>query len=107
MVEWDSKTTMLKATYKKDNKTLVLRADEGFEFIDMWNMKDIHYGNTDTDINLCMPATNYYKYNGDDYNLFTNSIEIPLYNMQNDWDKNLTLTISILADGTLNLFYTF
>lgn len=106
MVDWNHKKTALATSYDDKKKTLTIKGQQGF--IDLWQMRDVHFGSSHKDdLNLCDLSTNFYRYNGEDWDLNYNNVSVPLHNMRNDSEKDMTLKLSILDTGVINIYWNF
>jgi hypothetical protein len=77
----DYSKTDLKFSYSEEDLTLTLQIENGM--IDPFTMRDIYFGRTDKDINLCAPVSDKSYYHTKDFqqiDLTKNSVEIELVN---------------------------
>lgn len=73
-------------------------------------MRDIHFGNSKKDLNLCNPSSNFYRV--DDIakikaNLNSNTTSFDLSSKTPDAVKDITMQITLLANETINIYWTF
>jgi hypothetical protein len=104
--------------YAKTDLKATASGDEGAEIvtitstdgspIDLGAIKDIHWGSSATDLNLCDIASQYYKVSGDPIDL-TGTVATTTLTSQTPKDSlpDLTLTLTLLKTGVVNVHYTF
>ena len=80
--------------YDEKEKTFTLSADDGKTDFDLDAMRDIHFGNSKKDLNLCNPSSNFYRV--DDIakikaNLNSNTTSFDLSSKTPDAVKDITM----------------
>ena len=97
----------LTPTYDKDMHTLTLTNPSGQ--IDVKAMRDIHFGTTAQDLNLCAPESHFYRFNDTiPYSsLDTNKFSVLMTSQTPNVMRDLNVTLSILESGVINVHYTY
>lgn len=102
-------TPELAATYNDTAgaETLTIKSKDGSP-IDLGAIKDIHWGVSATDLNLCDIASQYYKVSGDALDLTGPTATTTLTSQTTkDVLPDLTLTLTLLKTGVVNVHWTF
>lgn len=105
----DHSVTKLTTTYSDTEKaeTLTIATTDGSP-IDLGVMKDIHYGTSATDLNLCDISSQYYKVSGDALDLTGVSTKTTLTSLTTkDLLPDLELTLTLLETGVVNVHWTY
>jgi len=99
--------TTLTPTYDPATMTLTIKNPSGS--IDLKDMRDIHFGFTGEDLNLCNPETHFYRWNETlPYStLDTNKAEILMTSQTPGVMRDLKVTLSVLESGVINIHYTY
>jgi hypothetical protein len=109
---WTDKSTLAKTdltiTPDTENKWVILSAQDS-KPIDMTAFRDIIFGNTARDINLCNPSSQYYKIkDGESLDLTGATASVGLTSLSGSAAlPDLTLTLTYLKTGVVNVHYTF
>ena len=103
--------TMIALTATADTtegaETLTIKTTDGSP-VDMTIIKDIHWGTAATDLNLCDIASQYYQVTGDALDLTGPTATATLTSLASkDVLPDLTLTLTLLKTGVVNVHYTF
>lgn len=102
----DKQINDVDATYDEETKTLSFVGTHGP--IKLFDMRDIHFGTTTTDLNLCNPETHYYHFNSPDPKTFdSNKTSLILTSNTPNVIRDLNLTLSLLASGVINIHWTY
>lgn len=73
-----------------------------------FDIRDIHFGVSGKDINICNPVSQYYRTKEDKLpDLTGNTVSVELKSLQPHALRDLTLTMSVLASGALNIHWTY
>jgi len=76
--------------------------------IPFFDLKDIHYGNSAIDINICASSTQYYRSKDPLPDITAiNTVTFELESATPIALRNLNLTFSILESGNLNIKWTY
>ena len=103
----DYAVTMLAVTPDAGAETLTIKSTDGSP-IDLGLMKDIHFGTSATDLNLCDISSQFYKISGDPLDLATASTKATLKSQTTkDNLPDLELTLTLLETGVVNVHWTF
>jgi hypothetical protein len=103
----DGQIVTLKHAYDAANNTLNITSTDGSS-INFFNLNSIQYGNSALDVNLCDPSTQYYRTSdGKLPDLTGNSATFNLTSGTPDALRDLTMTMSLLAGGSVNIKYTY
>lgn len=99
--------TTLTATYDEKKLTLTIKNPSGS--IDLKDMRDIHFGYTAEDLNLCSPESHFYRFNDTiPYStLDTNKATILMTSQTPNVMRDLKVTLSVLESGVINVHYTY
>ena len=90
------------AVYNANDKTLTISAKTGN--IPTFNFRDIYFGDSSKDINMCHPETNSYKFKGAAPDLTKSHATAILTNLgQSPSIPDLTLDLSILNTGAVTV----
>ena len=99
--ETDAKPTLLKQTYENDTQTLTIETFDGTP-LDLTQMRDIHYGRHQYELNICEGATAHYYHPVNDTapDLSTNNVTVWLKPHEGpdsgNFFNDLDFTMSIL-----------
>ena len=106
---FDNSATAITPQYDPKLKTLNLTLPkDGDNYFNFFNMRDIHFGQTGKDINVCEPSTNYYRTkDGQLPDLSKNTVSVDIESLTPDAARDLTLTLSVLKTGSINVHWTF
>jgi len=99
----------LTAIYDDYSKTMnITMRDVLNNEVNFFDLNNIYFGNSETDINLCKPANNFYKIKrGVVPFLGTPNVTLELESMTPNALRDLELKLSVLQNGMLNIHYTF
>jgi hypothetical protein len=101
--------TPIQLTHTYDNETMTLNLTNANGSINLNDMRDIHFGNTEEDLNLCDPESHFYRF--DDKlpfsTLDTNKATIVMTSLTPNVMRDLKLTLSVLESGVINVHYTY
>lgn len=87
------------------NLTLPMIGDNFYNFFDM---RDIHFGQTGKDINICSPSANFYRTkDGQLPDLSRNTVSVVIESLTPHAARDLNLTMSVLKSGSVNVHWTF
>jgi hypothetical protein len=98
----------LKADFDSSSQTLTFSQTDGSP-IDPFTMKDIFYGNSKKDVNLCDFAGSLNYYHTADFaqvDLSANQTEVILVN-SNPVYANLSLQLKVFENGAVNVFWNY
>jgi len=72
-------------------------------------MRDIHFGYTEEDLNLCNPETHFYRFNDTlpFSTLDTNKVSVVMTSQTPKVMRDLKVTLSVLESGVINVHYTY
>jgi hypothetical protein len=98
--ENDHTVTSLKVSYDQMIYALVIEGDGAA--IDLYNMKDIHFGKASEDVNLCNIQSHYYIVTGDIMKT-TNEWTINMVSKTATIAKNAQLKLRMFKESTINL----
>jgi hypothetical protein len=105
----DLAVIMLTATVDSTQgaETLTIKTTDGSP-IDLGLMKDIHFGTSATDLNLCDISSQYYKVSGDALDLTKATATTTLTSLITKAVlPDLQLTLSVLETGVVNVHWTY
>lgn len=109
---WTNKDTLVATDLKftpGDDSTLTLESTDG-SAIDMTVFRDIHFGDSSKDINLCAPSSQFYKIkDGDTIDLTKSTATTTLTSLSGNPNlPDLTLTLTLLNNTDIvNVHWTF
>ena len=99
--------TQLTHTFDSGNNTLNVTSTNGTP-IPFFDLKDIHFGNSALDINICATSSQYYRTkSGDLPDLTSNTVTVELVSATPQALRDLNLTFSILESGNLNIKWSY
>lgn len=103
----DRKVTDLTSTYDSHAKTLTIKSQDGSP-IDLFKMRDIHFGAKAKDINLCDPSSQYYSIkDGKLPSLDGPQAEVFLTSATPGVLRELKMDLKLLKTGVISLYWTF
>lgn len=105
----DHSVTMLAATADTTAgaETLTIKTTDGSP-IDLGVMKDIHFGTSATDLNLCDISSQFYKVSGDALDLTAATATTTLTSLTTkDVLPDLAITLTLLETGVVNVHWTY
>lgn len=108
MMPMDSRTpTTLTPTYDNTTMTLTLKDPKGS--INLKTMRDIHFGYTGEDLNLCNPESHFYRFESSlpSSVLNANNVSVTLTSQTPHVMRDLNLTLSLLETGVINIHWTY
>jgi len=89
-----------------DGNTMTL--EKSSSSMELFELRDIHFGDRTKDLNLCDPATQYYKFkDGKIPDLNVATVTKTLESLTPSAIRDLKLTLTILDSGILNIYWTF
>lgn len=101
----DRAVTVLTPTYDADRKSLNISMGNGG--VDFFNLKDVHFGTTGMDLNLCDGSQYYRTKDGLLPDLTANNVSVVLESMTPHASRDLTLNLTMLSNGAINLHWTY
>lgn len=106
---FDNSATAITPQYDPQLKTLNLTLPkDGDNYFNFFNMRDIHFGQTGKDINICSPSANFYRTkDGQLPDLSKNTVSVDIESLTPHAARDLTLTMSVLKTGSLNIHWTY
>jgi alpha-glucosidase (family GH31 glycosyl hydrolase) len=105
----DHSVTMLTATADSTEgaETLTIKTTDGSP-IDLGTLKDIHFGTSALDLNLCDISSQYYKVSGDPLDLTGVTTKATLTSLTTKaLLPDLELTLTLLETGVVNVHWTY
>ena len=99
--------TVMQAQYDNSSQTLNISASDG-KPVNMFSLRDIHFGQSSKDINLCNPEINFYRtVDGKLPDLSKAQSVFQLKSAIAGMLPNLNMTLSILKNGQLNIHWNY
>lgn len=91
--------------YDGTKKTQTIKAKTGT--IPTFALRDIYFGDSNKDINMCHPEDNYYKYKAGDIDLSSNHATTVLTNNKPGALQDLTLELALLSKGAVKVTWKY
>lgn len=91
--------------YDATKKTQTISAKTGT--IPTFALRDIYFGDSSKDINMCHPETNFYKYKGADIDLSSSHATTILTNNKPGALQDLTLELALLSKGAVKVMWKY
>ena len=85
--------------------TLTITAQGGN--INTFTLRDIYFGDSSKDINMCDPTANYYKFKGADIDLSSSHATTTLTNNKPGALQDLNLDIALLKSGVVTVRWNY
>lgn len=103
----DNNVTKLDFSYDQDSKTLIIEGTDGLP-LDLFAMRDIYYGDSSKNINMCDTAKKSQYYYIKEGKMPDLSGAVTEANLMNEGHlKNLKLVLTLLETGVINVHWNF